>query len=380
MSSWLLEIRNAAGQIVAACEDYTDAVFAPRWLDVGMWALTLPLTSSSAGLLLTPGYGIRAELDSIPVISGPAITAQGDTGDGSGQIHIAGVDDMTVLADRLASPQPSAAAPPYSGSAYDVRGGIAESVIKAYVSANAGPSAVPARRWPGLTIAPDLARGSTVSGNARWPRLLDLGAELAVAGGLGLKCVDLTFDVVVPVDRSAMVEFSDDRGSLGKLAFEQQAPTATYVYVAGGGEGVARTFLEQAAGSALAGGWWRRERFRDARDTSDLTVMAQRATEELDADLDATKLGLTVDVTDVEGCRWPTDYALGDIVAVVTPWGVKVSRRVTAITIALSAEAGTTVTPTLGVLTPTTPETSEVAAAVAALMAQARRIARLETR
>lgn len=371
---WLLEIRDASGVIVAACEDYTSATFVAKWLDLGAWTITLPLLSTSTALLLAPGAGVQLSLDDVPVFSGPVITADGDTGDGRGQITISGVDDMVVLADRLASPQPGTAAPPYNLNAYDTRTGVAETVIKAYVNLNAGPGAVSARRWPGLSIATDLVRGSTVTGNARWGRLLDVTAELANAGGLGLRCVALQFDVTAPADRSAVVEFSEQRGSLGRVSFSMQAPGATYVYVAGGGEGTARTLIEAAATPSLSAGWWRRERFRDARDTTDPTVMAQRAVDELDADVDATKLGLTIETIDTPGTRWPTDYSLGDFVSVVTPWDTTLIRRVTALQIALTAEAGTTVTPTLGVLAPETP------AAITAIAAQARRLARLETR
>lgn len=372
--SALLEIRDATGTVIAACEDYTSFTGNIRWNDVGAWTVTLPLTSTSAGLLLTPGYGIQFTLDDVIVLSGIALTADGDTGDGVGQVTISGADDMLVLADHLASVQPATATQPYSVSAYDTRTGVAETIIKQYVNLNAGPGAVAARRWPGLTIAADDAQGATVKGNARWGRLLDVCAELALAGGLGLSCVGLVFDVTVPEDLSALVEFSEQRGSLGRVTFSQQAPAATYVYVGGSGEGTARVFYEQAASESLAAGWPRRERFRDARDTADVTVLAQRAAEELAADIDATKLGLTVEAIDAPGCRWPADYQVGDLVTVVTPWGVTLTRRVTALQVSLTAETGTVITPTLGVLAPETP------AAIAALSAQARRLARLETR
>lgn len=370
----LLEIRDAAGTVVAACEDYTAFTGSIRYNDVGAWTVTLPLTSASAGLLLTPGYGIQFTVNDVLVLSGMALTADGDTGDGVGQVTISGADDMLVLADRLASAQPATATQPYSVSAYDARTGVAETIIKQYVNLNAGPGAVAARQWPGLTIAADDAQGTSVKGNARWGRLLDVAAELARAGGLGLSCVGLVFDVTVPEDLSATVEFSEQRGSLGRVAFSQQAPGSTYVYVGGSGEGAARTFYEQAATESLAAGWPRRERFRDARDTTDAVVLAQRAVEELGADVDATKLGLTIEAIDAPGCRWPADYQVGDLVTVVTPWGVTLTRRVTGLQVALSAETGTTITPTLGVLAPETPT------ALAALSAQARRLARLETR
>ena len=374
---WLLEIRDAAGQVVEACEDYTAAEFTARWNQLGTWTLTVPLTSSAAALLSRPGYGIVASLDGVARFSGYVLSFGADTGDGTANAVFAGADDLIVLADRLASPEPGTAAPPYAGSAYDTRSGVCETVVKAYVAVNAGSGAVPARRWAGLSIAPDLARGATVTGNTRWHRLLDVCAELALTGGLGLSCVNLVFDVVVPTDRTTLVEFSAARGSLGRVQFAQEAPGATYVVVGGGGEGTARLFVEHANLDALGVGWWRAERFRDARDTSDTVVLAQRATEELHPDIDDTKLGLTVDAIDTPGVRWPTDYQLGDLVTVETPFATTVTRRVAELKISLTAEQGTTVTPTLGVLRP---EADAVAAAVAALQAQARRITRLEVR
>ena len=371
---WLIEVRDSAGAMVATVDEFESFACTIKHLAPGPWSLALPLDTEPARLLLKNGYGVEVRRYGLPIMSGLVIAAEVDTGDGRGLVTVSGLDDLVILADRLASPQPGTAAPPYATTAYDTRSGIAETIIKQYANVNAGPGAVSTRRWPGFTIATDLARGSSVAGTGRWQSAFDLCRELAVAGGLGLRCVSLIFDVYVPVDRTTSVEFSHRRDSLGALKFSHQAPQATFVYCGGGGEGTARTIVEAINSPAIASGWWRRERFRDARDTTDATILAQRALEDLGVDLDTIAVGVDAEVFEVPGCKWGTDYEVGDLVSIVTPWDVTLTRRVEHVTVVMTPDAGTVITPTLGTLCP------EADPLIAALAGQNRRLARLETR
>lgn len=366
---WIIEGRDRWGVVQKTCDTYISFSTVMNYSGVGTWSLVCPVNQPIVELLLSPGSGVqfRKSTSNSPVSSGYCTGASIK----AGVATFAGVDDLIVLADSLASPQPGTAVPPYSTFEFDVRSGVAETVIKAYVNANIGPSAVTARRWPGLTIAPDLARGSAVTGGPRWTQLIDAVKTLATSGGLGFKCVGLVFDVVAPATRTAKFSVAD--GTLADVAFTQSVPQATYVYVGGSGAGTSRLIVEGWLGSALAAGWWRRERFVDGGDVSDTTVLVRKGAEALGVvDVDPTKIGLTLDVVP-NTLLFGVDYSLGDFVTVVTPWGPEYVRRVEQVAITADQD-GVKVVPSLG------PLGAEIASTASALAEHNRRLATLERR
>ena len=114
--------------------------------------------------MCTPGAGlIVSDTSGNTLMSGP-VTETDDKAtieDPGGTITINGLSDTLILADRLAFPDPSNPNLDTQAEAYDVRTGVAEDLMHAYVTANIGPSAPsacgasPPCRWaPTATAAP----------------------------------------------------------------------------------------------------------------------------------------------------------------------------------------------------------------------------------
>lgn len=373
--TWQVSARNRSGLLDGVVDVFDKLTIVERHLGLGTWVLEIPLDNDMVPYLVAPGAGVQVKLDGLTVMSGPH-RAKAVTIDGSNRsLVLAGVSDLTVLADRRVHPQPGSSAPPYSSTAYDVRTGPAETVVKEYVDVNAGPGAIVTRRRTGFTVTTSAGTGATVTGRGRWHQLLPFVVELCVLGGIGIRCVDLTFDTYNPVDRSATVEFSDARESVASISYEDQAPEATYVYVGGGGEGVSRTILEAQNAEAMAAGWDRIETFADRRDTTDTTELAQAATLALigEASTDTERVGVKIVPIDVENTAYRTDYYLGDTVSYVDPFGTKSTKTVQAVTTEITPSV-TTVAPTLGTIEP------DVQRQFSRLQSLARRTARLEVR
>jgi hypothetical protein len=344
--TWHLYVIDATGARVAELDDYAQATIIPRFLAIGAWRLEAARTPA-AELLLLDGYGIQFVRDTTVVLSGPVrervreyrATAEGFV-DG---YTFTGPDELVYLADRLAHPQPAASAPPYSSTAYDVRTGVASTILRQYVDVNAGPSAIAARRVTGLTLGADPVVGTSITGRARWQNLFDLLVELATIAGVGFRLADRTFEVYDPVDRSATVKLSVALGSLRGVTYTERASRANYVVVGGGGEGTARTIVEDSVPTEITR-WGRIETFVDRRDTTNTTELGEAADGALEDG--AAVRGFKLDLAETEATTPFADYNLGDLVS-VTVDGVEFTDVVRELNIVLGRD-GETITPTVG--------------------------------
>lgn len=325
-----IEVRTAAREPVGLIEKRDACTLVLRHNGVGTWTVRVPLAYLDVELLeaLQEGGGVTiTDLDlppdAAPVTSGDVDEPEEGWGvrdpyDGS--VTFSGRDDARVLDDRITYPVPGSAWATQGASEYDARSGAAETVIKGYVNANAGPGALVARRHPGLTLAPDLARGSTVTEQTRFEDLLELCQRLATAGGLGFAIIQvgtgLVFDVNVPVLRDGIL-LAPEAGTVRGITSSRSAPTMTRALVAAKGEGVARITQEvsTAASVAAEGLYVRRvERLVDRRDTDETDIITQAGEEALVDGAATGTLGVTAQ--DTEAVRYGRDYALGDLV----PW------------------------------------------------------------
>jgi hypothetical protein len=337
-----IEIRDANLDLVGQVDDFTKLEAVLRFNLADSWILDLPARYASD---IGPGAGIVVRRGTDVLFSGPVTKPERNWDKDTDSLTVAGVSDDGHVEDRLAFPS----APPYTGSAYDVRTGAAETVMRAYVNANAGPGAASARQVAGLVLAADGGLGSTVTGRARFDVLGDLLRSLAVSGGdLGFRIVQngaaLTFEVYEPEDRSATVKFSPALGNLHAFTYAPSAPEGNYVIVGGGGEGTARVFSE-GGDSASITRWGRRiETFRDRRDTTNAGELAQSRDEELASK--AGKMSLTIEPVDTSGIQFLRDYRLGDLVAVEVD-GSTIVDVVREVKLTISP-AGETVAPTVG--------------------------------
>lgn len=312
-----IRIRDADLTVVAEADRAVSAELRPRFNAVGAWTLEVPYAGDAAAALLEPGSGIVVDDGTRTLISGPMVKVQRAWTPAGDRLTAFGVDDLVWAARRIAHPSPADG--DVTTQAYDVRTGPAETVLLGYIDANAGPSALVDRRVPGLSLATDGARGETVTGRARFGNLLELLAELALAGGdLGFRIVQprdsssLVAEVYVPADRTSTAIFAEELGNLAGFNFETGVPDATYLYVLGQGEGTLRAVVE---GGTAPAGWGRIEDVRDRRDTDDAGELAQARDEELAKAAATGALGL--DPINTDAVTYGTDYGLGDKVRVL---------------------------------------------------------------
>jgi hypothetical protein len=335
----------------------------PRFNDVGRWRLLAPLSGKIADTL-KKGKGIVIARDENVILSGGvhyrrAVISFNESGDLQKYVEVSGPDDQFYLASRLASPVPSG--PPYTAAAYDIRTGVASTIMRQYVDYNIGPSATAARRKTGLTLAADPAIGLSVKDSARFIPLIELLRRLALAGGdLGFRIVQslsaaqITFSIYAPVDRTDSAAFSLLAGTLREQEYAQQGGQGNYVIVGGSGEGTARTFHEEGDSTAILE-YERIEFFRDRRDTADAGELNQTAEEELSRN--AERFVLNITPVDAGTLVYPTGYNLGDRVSVdlikesspnVFEVDFTYEDIVREIAIVLDADKGETIKPVVG--------------------------------
>lgn len=348
MPDWTVYARAPDMTLAGQVDDYQKLEMVTRFNDVGTWLLDVDASTSPAPFLMLDGAGLVVTADGTVVFSGPVTRRERDFAGDHNRLRVSGFDDSVQLTRRLASPQPTTAAPPYNSQGYDVRTGTCSTILGQYVNVNAGPGALGARQIPGLTLAADPGLGTSITGRARWQPLPELLQGLALAGGgLGYRVLQvgtgIQFSVYAVVDRTASVIFSTDLGNLEAFAWSEEAPDTNYVYVGGGGEDTARTIYE-GQDSASIGRWGRIESFRDRRDTSVAAELAQAAVDELQKSAGQTSMAITP--IDLPQMAYLANYGLGDKVTAVMD-GVPVQQVVREVKVTL-AENGVRVVPTIG--------------------------------
>jgi hypothetical protein len=356
-----IEVRDPNLVRVGQVSDFNlpGAEFVLRFNNVGSWLLRMPYGDPLGDLLRTPGYGIVVTgPDGDVIFSGPTLAAKLEQTpeDPAGFWLIEGADDTLILQERLAYPDPATADVTAQTESHDRRTGLAETVMKAYVLANAGPTAPVSRRVAGLTVGTDLGRGPTVTNAARFTELQTLLFGIAESAGLGydIKQVntDLVFDVFEPADRSGFVRLDVENDLLRSAEYGYVAPEATRVIVAGQGEAIDRLFFEVSNTDSTAAEtlWGRRiETFKDARQSVELSELQQAGDEEL-ADTGKTVVSVAVTPTDDVQMRYGLDWNLGDIVS-VTAGDVETTATVTEVGISVEPD-GVRIGATLGTPAP----------------------------
>jgi hypothetical protein len=352
-----VEVRDPDYKRVGQLAEYNlpGAQFRLRFNNVGGWSLRVPADDALGDLLRTPGYGVVVTGPQGDVIfSGPTLSAQltQTPDDPKGVWVIEGADDTIVLQERLAYPDPATADVTAQAFSHDRRTGVAETVMKAYVDANAGPGAPVSRQVAGLTVATDEGRGPVVTNAARFTRLQDLLFGIAESAVLGydVKQVndDLVFDVFEPVDRSNFVRFDVENDLLRSAQYGYVAPQVTRVIVAGQGEAIDRLFIERSNVDSTGAEtvWGRRiEQFADARQSVDVVELEQAGDEAL-ADTGKTVVSVGVTPTDDVQMRFGFDWNLGDVVS-VTAGDVETTATVTEVGISIQSD-GVRIGATLG--------------------------------
>jgi hypothetical protein len=332
----------------------------PRFDAVGTAAFECAFTDAHARAL-QPGWRLVLRDGATTVIGGMVTDAEFVQEDNGGRprqrLRYTIEDDNRWIAGRHARPVPGAALSAQT-SPYDVRTGVASTVMAAYVNANAGPGALTARRVPGLTLAADPGIGATVTGRARFDPLPDLLGRLAISGAVdgvhlgwrvntGLSLAK-TFEVYRPEDLRGPARFGLALGNLKSVTYRLTAPRATHVVGGGRGELEARSF-EEVGVTETATLWGRMEDFYDysaAADDDGGAELRQGAGERL-VEQAAQQ---TVEVQPIDSARlvYGRDYGLGALVTVQILPGLTVDEVIREVTIKNDRETGKTVRPRVG--------------------------------
>lgn len=307
--TWDVWIRDRSGQRVALATDYGRVSATLRHNAVGSFAGEGIPTHSPAGVAVQqPGAGVEVEPSGGPVaFSGPITRYNRKIRPSSDTVDISGSDDMVWLSARLAHPQPFTAAPPYNVAPYDVISGPAVAVMQQLVDRNAGPSALPSRQVPGLTIRADNPAGETVTARGRWQPVIQILEALAATTRLTFRVDGLEFSVDSS-DADPHV-FAQSLGNTEGFDLGQQWGGPNWAVVGGAGELIDRVIGEAfAAGPIEQFGRW--ETFVDKRDVDTGPEMEAAGFDALTKT--ASELP-TVTVLAVEspGSRYGIDYRVG---------------------------------------------------------------------
>lgn len=340
-------------------------------------------TIGDLGPLLAPGMGAVLH-DGPTQRASMVVTDLERHGDGTAQVTLAG--DLIRLWDRVCYPDPANAFFAQTRD-HDVRTGPAETVLLAFVNANAGLGARTDRQITRMRMPADQVRGPATTISARLDELGPLIARLAesaalracivhtpaaaLSGWLDLRLEDCP-------DLSAWARYgTPSSGGPGLLAPDWQytfsAPTITRAEVAAGGEGTARVFEEQAFPTS-EGTWGRRiERVVDQRQTTNADEIGQAGYDALVEGDAATSV--QVKLLDSRGVEVGGTVPVGARVAANLD-GLVVKERVREVTTTVAVQPGgatVTVEPVFG-----TSDTATKSATARQLAKALRRISVLE--
>ncbi|MBP2331217.1 hypothetical protein JOF56_011602 [Kibdelosporangium banguiense] len=355
---WLVRPSGATAGTLA----YTRLTAVPKYIDVGTWVVDCPLNARNAIAAEDGVAGWRlAIMDGTePIMAGPVEGCEILLGDEQGgrtaTIRYSGVDDMVWLSRRNVRPVPANTLAAQTVG-YDVRTGLASTVLTQYIDVNAGPSARSERRVAHLTVDPiSTPFGASVTGRGRFQSLLELAQDIGVAGGIGVRVrSDMTaarrVQLYEPRDLTGLARFSLSLRNLRRVRWSIAAPEATTIEAGGRGEEDAREFIS-VTDSGEETSWGRREGFYDFRSASgsdsgaELTAGANKR-------LDEAGQTQQVEVTPVDTTRmtYGLGYGLGDLVTVDVYGGITMESviREVEITVDRSGDRPTrTVVPRVG--------------------------------
>lgn len=325
-NDFTIEVRDSNfARVGQLAPEYMNVKFTEIANDVGAWEATLPVGHPLLDYLRAKGAGIIiTEHESGRVYSGRTRSAQlkQSAEDPDGSWTITGAHDNVVAAATLVYGDPANDAEHQTVSHWGLTA-AGETVMKAAVDLNIGPSAIAARKYPWLSVAPNQLRGNTVTCSSRFDILGDLLTSLGTAAGLGWRFAQvddgLQFDVYQPADKTKLVRLDIRNGGIDSNELGVTAPGATEVLVMGQGQGDARTILKVTSQASLdeAAAWGIRwETTKDQRNTDDPTEL-QQAGDEVLADKGETINSLKVVPSAAPGQRLGVDWYIGDRITVV---------------------------------------------------------------
>lgn len=241
-----------------------------------------------------------------------------------------------------------------ANSAFTLKGAVAETVMKAYVEENAGPTALESLgraadgALSGFTVEPSAGRGIEWAGQRSWQNLLDVLQEISAAGNVDYDVVrtdvpgsgSATFEFrcyfpQLGTDRSGTVQFATQFGNM-QNPYYTLSRTEEYnrVVALGAGQDSARRYIVQESAYAIDSPWNTIEKTQDARQEDTLSGLIAIATAALETGQPQEQFTFTVLQT--AAYQYGRDYFLGDIVSAAFDDDVSATKKITGVTLNVS--------------------------------------------
>ena len=341
-----VRILDTDGNFLAEIDTYTSLYLKRSWQGVGEFQLVAPANAPGVSELKLYRYimldndghraGIIRSLQYSEDERGAVISVNGVTLNGlaaqritvpSNDAYNGGYDNIPSLSAEVTTPEPVAA----------------ETILKTYAARHLAQPEDPTRLIP-MTVIPDQERGMKTVWMSRYERLDTVLQKAAEYCDMGWEIYldeagSLCFDIIPGTDRSASqsqnnpVLFSLDFESIKSLDHSQDLSSYLNLgYAAGAGEGHDRTVMkvtnEQAEPAAFT-------RFETFLDCGDLAIVesdtAMSLTEEGKHQLKEFEKqeSLTAVVAPESSFSYGVDWALGDLVTIISRQGASLDTRVT---------------------------------------------------
>jgi hypothetical protein len=247
--------------------------------------MTVTLDHARVPELMADGARLQVWFKGEHLISGP-VTADELESDGvAGTYTVTVEDDFRILREILGWPAPGNLISTQSTAEFRKYTGNAEGIVKVAVTENGVNRLV----VPGLTVAPNLARGTSIPGGLsyRFVPLADLFFPAVEDAGLGVTIkqdgTDLVLDVHEPVTFPRTLSVKGR--TLRNVTVTRSRPSATRAVVGGDGDKKERYFRAVINGVREVQYGTRAETFVDAASTgsdyTDLVKDTQKAAEDL---------------------------------------------------------------------------------------------------
>jgi len=292
--------------------------------------------------LLTEGCRVTVDYRGVQVLSGLVDSLEGSS-DVDSELVVSIADDWAFWASTLGWQDPTSQIGTQTASLYDTKTGPAETVVKYFASRAITRLGLP------ITVAPDLARGSSITVQMRMDLQADklfplvdqagVGTQIRQVGsGLRLDCYTPAWYPHTLTPRSGMV---------AKWEWSKGAPKATRVVVGGAGDGLSRFFVQRIDTAAEALWGIKREAFVDSTDSTTPTLANAKGDAALAENAATSGLKLTLAETDT--FRYGDHLRVGDTVTTqLIPGAPTVTDVLREATIKWDASDGLNVTPTVG--------------------------------
>jgi hypothetical protein len=232
---------------------------------VGNLMMTVPLGHERLPALMADGARLKVSFKGEHLISGPIVKDELTTNGATGEYLVEVEDDSRILREILGWPVPGASISAQNTAEYRTYTGNAEGIVKAAVTENG----VTRLGVPGLTVAPNLARGGSVPGGLayRFHPLADLFFPAVEDAGLGVTVRQVDDDLVLDVyePQTFPRTLSVKGRTLQQVTMTRTRPTASRSITGGSGEGKARYFRQLVSTTRETNYGMRAETFVDDR-------------------------------------------------------------------------------------------------------------------